>query len=86
MLGEPGTGGSSTPSMVGAVKQWQKIAPEESRETWKILAEANSLVEDQFKALSQLAEEEWEVYRDTVIRCSVCTYNQVKFPFIFTKV
>ncbi|XP_062103117.1 phosphomevalonate kinase, peroxisomal-like [Humulus lupulus] len=31
---QPGTGGSSTPSMVGAVKKWQKSNPKKSQETW----------------------------------------------------
>lgn len=85
LLGEPGTGGSSTPSMVGAVKQWQKVDPEKSLETWKRLAEANSIVEEQFKALSRLAEQQWEVYRDTVIRCSCLTHKQVILPRSFWK-
>ncbi|KAG0460580.1 hypothetical protein HPP92_020877 [Vanilla planifolia] len=42
LLGEPGTGGSSTPSMVGSVKQWQKADPENSLETWRILHSANA--------------------------------------------
>ena len=41
-LGEPGTGGSTKPSMVGAVKKWQKADPEKSQETWRKLSEANS--------------------------------------------
>ncbi|CAA6669610.1 unnamed protein product [Spirodela intermedia] len=64
LLGEPGTGGSSTPSMVKSV------------ETWKRLKEANSIVEEQFKALSLLAESQWEVYRDIIVRCSGLTHNQ----------
>ncbi|XP_078437777.1 GHMP kinase family protein isoform X1 [Wolffia australiana] len=76
LLGEPGTGGSSTPSMVGAVKRWQKVDPEKSLSVWKCLAEANALVENQFKALSRVAEEERQVYKDTLIRCSELTHNQ----------
>ncbi|KAK4741287.1 hypothetical protein SAY87_024875 [Trapa incisa] len=45
LLGEPGTGGSSTPSMVGAVKKWQKSDPQKSIETWKVLSEANASLE-----------------------------------------
>ncbi|THG18381.1 hypothetical protein TEA_015456 [Camellia sinensis var. sinensis] len=33
--GEPGTGGSSTISMVGAVKKWQKSEPQKALETWR---------------------------------------------------
>ncbi|QHN91648.1 uncharacterized protein DS421_17g576710 [Arachis hypogaea] len=38
LLGEPGTGGSSTPSMVGAVKKWQKFDPQKSMDTWRRLS------------------------------------------------
>ncbi|QHO27377.1 uncharacterized protein DS421_7g207530 [Arachis hypogaea] len=38
LLGEPGTGGSSTPSMVGAVKKWQKFDPQKSLDTWRRLS------------------------------------------------
>ncbi|GKB09304.1 ABC transporter G family member 31, partial [Tanacetum coccineum] len=34
ILGEPGSGGSYTPSMVGAVKKWQKSDPQNSKDTW----------------------------------------------------
>ncbi|MQL73304.1 hypothetical protein Taro_005654, partial [Colocasia esculenta] len=77
-LGEPGTGGSSTPSMVGAVKQWQKFDPQKSLETWKRLAEANSVLETQFKILGQLAEQQWEDYRHTIISCGSHTHEKWK--------
>uniref|UniRef100_A0A1D1XP46 phosphomevalonate kinase n=1 Tax=Anthurium amnicola TaxID=1678845 RepID=A0A1D1XP46_9ARAE len=75
-LGEPGTGGSSTPSMVGAVKRWQKSDPQKSLETWSRLAEANSMLETQFKILSQLAEQRWEAYKHTIISCSGYTHEK----------
>ncbi|GJX91711.1 DNA-directed RNA polymerase I subunit 2, partial [Tanacetum coccineum] len=34
ILGEPGSGGSSTLSMVGAVNKWQKSDPQNSKDTW----------------------------------------------------
>ncbi|XP_050237855.1 phosphomevalonate kinase, peroxisomal [Mercurialis annua] len=71
LLGEPGTGGSSTPSMVGAVKRWQKSDPINSQETWRKLSEANSALETQFKVLSKLAEEHWEAYKCTIDSCSM---------------
>ncbi|KAK4758603.1 hypothetical protein SAY87_019904 [Trapa incisa] len=69
-LGEPGTGGSSTPSMVGAVKKWQKLDPRKSLETWKLLSEANSSLEKQFNFLSKLAKEQWDEYRHLIDCCS----------------
>ncbi|KAI3703544.1 hypothetical protein L1987_73697 [Smallanthus sonchifolius] len=71
LLGEPGTGGSSTPSMVGAVKNWQKSDPQKSLDTWKGLSEANTKLEAQFKLLSNLAEEYWEIYRSVIYSCSM---------------
>ncbi|EEF42261.1 ATP binding protein, putative [Ricinus communis] len=71
LLGEPGTGGSSTPSMVGAVKKWQKSDPESSEETWRKLSEANSVLEIQFDILSKLAEEHWDAYKSTIDSCSM---------------
>ncbi|XP_044466046.1 phosphomevalonate kinase, peroxisomal [Mangifera indica] len=70
LLGEPGTGGSSTPSMVGAVKKWQKSDPEKSQETWRKLSESNSLLETQLSMLSKLAEEHWEAYKSAIETCS----------------
>ncbi|XP_030511456.2 phosphomevalonate kinase, peroxisomal [Rhodamnia argentea] len=69
LLGEPGTGGSSTPSMVGAVKKWQKSDPQNAQETWTKLSELNSTLERQFNLLSKLAEENWDVYKRTIDRC-----------------
>ncbi|KAL4384410.1 hypothetical protein GQ457_15G008070 [Hibiscus cannabinus] len=73
LLGEPGTGGSSTPSMVGAVKKWQKADPEKSQETWRKLAEANSELETQLNLLRKLAEEHWDAYKCVIDSCSRLT-------------
>lgn len=70
LLGEPGTGGSSTPSMVGAVKKWQKSDPQKSQETWKKLSESNSALETQLNMLSKLAEEHWNAYKQVIESCS----------------
>ncbi|CAK9173466.1 unnamed protein product [Ilex paraguariensis] len=70
LLGEPGAGGSSTPSMVGAVKKWQKSDPEKSLDTWRKLSEANSALEMQFNMLSKLAEEHWDAYTVVINSCS----------------
>ncbi|XP_077237834.1 phosphomevalonate kinase, peroxisomal-like isoform X2 [Tasmannia lanceolata] len=76
LLGEPGSGGSSTPSMVGSVKRWKISDPEKSQETWIRLAEANSMLEMQLKLLSKFAEEQWETYKFVVESCSRCTYEK----------
>ncbi|CAK9153242.1 unnamed protein product [Ilex paraguariensis] len=70
LLGEPGTGGSSTPSMVGAVKKWQKSDPEKSLNTWRKLSEANSALEMQLNILSKLAEQHWDAYGSVINSCS----------------
>ncbi|XP_024997030.1 phosphomevalonate kinase, peroxisomal [Cynara cardunculus var. scolymus] len=71
LLGEPGTGGSSTPSMVGAVKKWQKSDPQKSLDMWKKLSEANTTLEAQLNLLSKLAEEHWESYKSVIYSCSM---------------
>ncbi|GAV84968.1 GHMP_kinases_N domain-containing protein, partial [Cephalotus follicularis] len=71
LLGEPGSGGSSTPSMVGAVKKWQKSDPQKSLETWKKLTEANLALEAHFTMLSKLTEEHWDVYKCMIKSCSM---------------
>ncbi|RYR21462.1 hypothetical protein Ahy_B03g066762 isoform B [Arachis hypogaea] len=68
--GEPGTGGSSTPSMVGAVKKWQKSDPQKSLDTWRRLSEANSQLEIQLNFLSKLAKEQWDAYKSVIDSCS----------------
>ncbi|QHN82743.1 uncharacterized protein DS421_20g698440 [Arachis hypogaea] len=70
LLGEPGTGGSSTPSMVGAVKKWQKSDPHKSLDTWRRLSEANSQLEIQLNFLSKLAKEQWDAYKSVIDSCS----------------
>lgn len=70
LLGEPGTGGSSTPSMVGSVKKWQNSDPQKSKDTWSKLAIANSVLENQLRNLNKLAEDHWEFYESVVRSCS----------------
>ncbi|KAK9699010.1 hypothetical protein RND81_08G147200 [Saponaria officinalis] len=69
ILGEPGSGGSSTPSMVGAVKKWQKFEPEKSLYTVTKLSEANSLLEKQLNKLCQLTDQLKEAYESVIGRC-----------------
>ncbi|KAG0462020.1 hypothetical protein HPP92_020496 [Vanilla planifolia] len=76
LLGEPGTGGSSTPSMVGSVKQWQKADPENSLETWRILHSANAKLEAQLKLLSKFAEGVRGTYEHIINICSRFTHEK----------
>lgn len=71
LLGEPGTGGSSTPSMVGAVRNWQKTDPQNSLDTWRQLSNANTTLEAQLNMLSQLAEQHSETYKSVIYNCSM---------------
>jgi phosphomevalonate kinase len=71
LLGEPGSGGSSTPSMVGAVKKWQKSDPKNALETWTKLSHANSSLEKQLNLLSKLAAQNWEAYESVINTCSI---------------
>ncbi|CAA0811690.1 GHMP kinase family protein, partial [Striga hermonthica] len=73
VLGEPGTGGSSTPSMVGAVKKWQKSDPQGSFKTWTKLSEANSALEMHLNNLSEFSETNSDAYRITIDKCSKLT-------------
>lgn len=82
LLGEPGTGGSSTPSMVGAVKKWQKADPQKSLDTWKTLSEANSELEKQLSTLSKLAEKQWDEYKSTINCCSLLKPEKVFWFFV----
>ncbi|QHO34750.1 uncharacterized protein DS421_9g269630 [Arachis hypogaea] len=70
LLGEPGTGGSYMPSMVGAVKKWQKFDPQKFLDTWRRLSEANSQLEIQLNFLSKLAKEQWDAYKSVIDSCS----------------
>ncbi|CAL9217032.1 unnamed protein product [Arabidopsis halleri] len=72
-LGEPGSGGSSTPSMVGAVKKWQMSDPEKARENWQKLSDANLELETKLNVLSKLAKDHWDVYLGVIKSCSVLT-------------
>ncbi|KAL4565142.1 hypothetical protein LXL04_029227 [Taraxacum kok-saghyz] len=71
LLGEPGSGGSSTPSMVGAVKNWQKSDPQNSSNTWRQLSEANATLEAQLNLLNKLAEQHSETYKSVIYTCSM---------------
>ncbi|CAI5529007.1 unnamed protein product [Closterium sp. Naga37s-1] len=55
VLGEPGTGGTATPSMLSAVMKWRKQSPEEAEPIWEGLKEANAAVSAALSQLSLLA-------------------------------
>ncbi|XP_054775733.1 phosphomevalonate kinase, peroxisomal-like isoform X2 [Prosopis cineraria] len=76
LLGEPGTGGSSTPSMVGAVKKWQKSDPHKSLDTWRRLLDANSALEGQLNLLTKLSKEQWDAYKCVKNNCSMLTSDK----------
>lgn len=76
LLGEPGSGGSSTPSMVGSVKQWQKSDPRSSLETWTRLADANAKLEAQLNLLNKYAQEQWVIYKQIMGSCSSSAHVQ----------
>nr|GEV35940.1 phosphomevalonate kinase [Tanacetum cinerariifolium] len=77
ILGEPGSGGSSTPSMVGAVKKWQNSDPQKSKDTWNKLSEANSALEAQFNLLSKLAADSWDSYKAWMEQFSEATHVEI---------
>lgn len=70
-------GGSSTPSMVGAVKKWQKSDPQKSLDTWRKLSEGNSELETQLNLLSKLAVEHWDAYQYIINSCCRLTSEKV---------
>lgn len=85
VLGEPGVGGSSTPSMVGAVKKWQKSDPQGSLDTWTKLSEGNSELETQLNTLSKLAAEHWDAYKYIINSCSKLTSEKVFLSPLYSK-
>eukprot|EP00271_Cylindrocystis_brebissonii_P000997 TRINITY_DN11231_c0_g1_i1.p1 TRINITY_DN11231_c0_g1~~TRINITY_DN11231_c0_g1_i1.p1 ORF type:complete len:603 (-),score=108.99 TRINITY_DN11231_c0_g1_i1:370-2178(-) len=56
MLGDVCSGGSSTPSMVGAVQRWRKNEGEQAARTWASLAAANQKVEESLRTLLRMAQ------------------------------
>jgi len=70
ILGEPGYGGSCTPSMVGAVQSWRKKDPQNSQVIWKKLAEANAAVERELLSLKHIAQEQEQIYQNVLENCS----------------
>eukprot|EP00249_Psilotum_nudum_P018359 c26763_g1_i1 orf=217-1722(+) len=69
VIGEPGAGGSHTPSMVGAVQRWRKDNPEKASVLWSQLAQANLDVEKGMLQLKQIAESDAIKYRWIIESC-----------------
>ena len=77
MVGEPGRGGTSTPSMVGAVQRWRKQNEGEASSLWREVAEANREVEESLTKLSKLATESRTRYDKVLEMCAHETASQV---------
>lgn len=75
VVGEPGFGGSHTPSMVGAVQAWRKRDPEKAKTVWAALAEANLSVEKGLLLLKDAAQSE-DSYKSTLQACSTSAADQ----------
>lgn len=76
-MGEPGVGGSHTPSMVKGVQAWRKRDPEKAKPVWAALAEANQGVEMGLQHLSQAAHSQ-NVYNSVLQSCSTCSSDKVR--------
>eukprot|EP00850_Spirogloea_muscicola_P012688 SM000083S22735 [mRNA] locus=s83:220124:223324:+ [translate_table: standard] len=70
MVGDPGIGGSSTPSMVGAVTAWRAAQPDAAGEVWRLLATANAGLADALAALHSLAVAEADAYAAVLGCCA----------------
>lgn len=78
MIGEPGAGGSSTPSMVGAVQRWRKEKAAAAQPVWEALAEANSQVEEGLSQLAKCAATDRVAYERTLEECSGRPSHEVR--------
>nr|QMU23686.1 phosphomevalonate kinase [Eleocharis dulcis] len=76
LLGEPGTGGSSTPSMVGSVRKWQNSDPTNSQEIWQKLADSNLLLESHLKNLNKYSHDHYDSYKNVITACSRLPWNK----------
>lgn len=76
IVGEPGFGGSHTPSMVGAVQNWRKIQTEKAQLLWSELAQANINVEKGLHQLKEIGKEQEHEYRIFMESCENVTAEQ----------
>ncbi|CAI5468393.1 unnamed protein product [Closterium sp. Yama58-4] len=68
VLGEPGTGGTATPSMLSAVMKWRRQSPGEAEPIWDGLKEANAAVAAALSHLSLLARTHPDSFSTTLNR------------------
>ncbi|CAI5467340.1 unnamed protein product [Closterium sp. Yama58-4] len=68
VLGEPGTGGTATPSMLSAVIKWRKQSPDEAEPIWNGLKKANAAVAAALSHLSLLARTHPDAFSTTLNR------------------
>ncbi|CAI5956033.1 unnamed protein product [Closterium sp. NIES-64] len=68
VLGEPGTGGTATPSMLSAVMKWRRQSPGEAEPIWEGLKEANAAVSAALSHLSLLARTHPDAFSTTLNR------------------
>ncbi|KAI8097953.1 ribosomal protein S5 domain 2-type protein [Gilbertella persicaria] len=62
--------GSHTPTLVGKVLAWKKSKPEEAESLWNELGKYNSLVEQHFRQLVTLHDNNTEQYNQTIETCA----------------
>lgn len=78
IIGEPGAGGSSTPSMVGAVQRWRKEKPAVAQAVWEELGRANSKVEEALDGLRECSEADQGSYVQVLEACSKRASREVR--------
>ena len=66
IIGEPGFGGSHTPSMVGAIQSWRKTRPQEAELLWSKLQQSNTDVESGLLLLKTIAKEHFCEYKSAI--------------------
>eukprot|EP00899_Mesostigma_viride_P007810 jgi/Mesvir1/1702/Mv21161-RA.1 len=77
MVGEPGTGGTSTPSMVGGIQAWRRKEPAAASELWASLAQANADVEAGLRSLDETRGALGDAaYDDAMEACAGVPYSQ----------
>eukprot|EP00898_Chlorokybus_atmophyticus_P004243 jgi/Chlat1/481/Chrsp103S01087 len=70
MVGEPGWGGTSTPSMVGAVQRWRTSQPAEAAKLWTALASTNTTIESLLCKLQEEAAGWSDAYSAVITACA----------------
>ncbi|KAI5081909.1 hypothetical protein GOP47_0001652 [Adiantum capillus-veneris] len=79
IVGEPGFGGSHTPSMVGAIQRWRKSFPQKANALWSELGQSNMDVERSLSALKMIAKDKVNEYKSVLQVCDNLTAEQWKY-------